>query len=219
MTHIFDFFRTWIFGSLLCTLCLSASVSSSSSLHFSGFWSAKLNLSFPIIFFFVHKLGFEAKSTIAPCDSPTQRMETPSNTRFFMWPTYFQRLWINQCEGSWFCAHDPMFMISKTQYTHVKHCDVYVVFMKSPERCREHASCIHSYIHTYIHTDIHPHAYYVNELLSLYNIYYLFIKQRVNKNRQPYPETLHYKGRKPGWCNIVMFTLVLKVTVLGTKLR
>ena len=59
------------------------------------------------------------------------------------------RLWIIQYEVGWFYAHAPMFMISKTQSIHFKHCDVYVVARKSPERCREHASHIHAYIHTY----------------------------------------------------------------------
>ena len=61
MTHIFDFFRRWIFGSLLCALSLSLTFKFT-SVQWLLVW--KLHLSFPVIFFFVQKLGFEAKSTI-----------------------------------------------------------------------------------------------------------------------------------------------------------
>ena len=72
-------------------------VSLSHTFKFSGFWSTNCTYRFPLssssFINWASKSNRQSARTWR-CHSPTQRMETPSNTRFFMYPTSFQRLWI-----------------------------------------------------------------------------------------------------------------------------
>ena len=150
MTHISKV-RRWMFDSLLYvrTLSVSLSLSPSSSLKFSGFWSANCIYRFPLSSFFSSFINWasnpnsQSASTILwiwPCHSPTQRVEMPSNTRFHL--SDFFSMFLNNPIGVGLILCSCLFM-SKTQSIHFKHCDVYVVVTTSPERCSEHISYIH----------------------------------------------------------------------------